>query len=623
METPLVVLCISSLLILSTQAVLTNIAHNCSRNSLFAPNSTYQANLNLVLSSLLENSRNEAGFYNSTAGQNTPEAVYGSFLCRGDLTPNNCEDCVRDASKSIIKSCPSQKTSIIWYDQCTLRYSNINFFSIMEVKPSMSGQNRENIEDPDHFIQFLKAKFESFVSRVVALYGASNTTRKFVTADSTFNKAKIYSFAQCSPDISAGDCGKCLREAIESLPSCCTGKIGGRVLFPSCSIRYEEYAFYATTSSSKSKGSLRTIIAIVVSVTFVVVAVVLSGLIYWFLKKKKGKKHFHFVDERNGSEVSTIEFLHFGLSTIEAATDHFLDNNQLGEGGFGVVYKGILPNGQTIAAKRLSKSSGQGVEEFKNEAESVAKLQHRNLVRLLGLCSEKEEKILVFEYMHNGSLDHHLFDAEKKGQLDWPRRYKIILGIARGLLYLHEDSRLRVIHRDLKASNVLLDENMIPKISDFGTARIFGADETLGNTNRIVGTYGYMSPEYINYGQISVKSDVFSFGVLILEIITGRKNSLSYESSCGEGLLGNAWRNWRSGTPLQIMDPALRDSCIEQEVIRCIDIGLLCVQEDMEDRPTMASVVVMLNSDSVSLQLPNQPAFTSCGKKQLSLTSST
>ncbi|CDP16212.1 unnamed protein product [Coffea canephora] len=308
------------------------------------------------------------------------------------------------------------------------------------------------------------------------------------------------------------------------------------------------------------------------------------------------------------AEISTAESLQYSLSAIQTATNNFSVANEIGEGGFGRVYKGVLANGQEVAVKRLSRSSGQGAEEFKNEIVVVAKLQHRNLVRLLGFCLEGEEKILIYEFVPNRSLDYFLFDSEKKRSLNWSRRYKIIGGIARGLLYLHEDSRLRIVHRDLKASNILLDGNMSPKIADFGMAKICGVDQSVGNTNRIAGTFGYMAPEYTRCGQFSVKSDVFSLGVVVLEIITGKKNSSFNVSEDSEGLLSYAWKHWRNGDPLALLDSSIGDSCIKNEVIQCVQVGLVCVEEEVSKRPTMASVVQMLNNSSVTLPTPHCPA---------------
>ncbi|XP_059639563.1 cysteine-rich receptor-like protein kinase 10 [Cornus florida] len=200
-------------------------------------------------------------------------------------------------------------------------------------------------------------------------------------------------------------------------------------------------------------------------------------------------------------------------------------------------------------------------------------------------------------------------DPEKQRQWDWSRRYNIIEGIARGMLYVYEDFQPRIIHRDLKASNILLDRKMNPKISDFGTAKIFGVDQSQRNTRTIARTFGYMPPEYIMHGKFSVKSDVFSFGVLVLEIISGKKNRYFHQSSSAESLSSYAWKQWRNGTPLELMDSTLKNSYSRNEVVRCIHIGLLCVQEDMVARPSMASVSVMLNSLSVSLPLPLEPAF--------------
>ncbi|XXG69630.1 hypothetical protein AAC387_Pa06g2442 [Persea americana] len=281
--------------------------------------------------------------------------------------------------------------------------------------------------------------------------------------------------------------------------------------------------------------------------------------------------------------------------------------SELGKGGFGLVYKGQLPNGQEIALKRLSKNSGQGIDEFKNEVKLIAKLQHKNLVKLLGYCISGEEKILIYEYMRNKSLDSLVFDQTRSIILDWRKRFNIIVGIARGILYLHEDSRLRIIHRDLKASNILLDDDMNPKISDFGMARIFGGNQTQANTNRVVGTYGYMAPEYAMDGLFSIKSDVFSFGVILLEIINGRRNNY-YSDSRSMNLIGHAWELWKEDRILELIDSSMSISTSTSEILRCIQVGLLCVQEKAIDRPNMSSVIYMLG-DERAMPLPKQPAF--------------
>ncbi|KAF8112051.1 hypothetical protein N665_0068s0018 [Sinapis alba] len=289
----------------------------------------------------------------------------------------------------------------------------------------------------------------------------------------------------------------------------------------------------------------------------------------------------------------------FELNTIATATNNFAFRNKLGSGGFGPVYKGVLENGMEIAVKRV----------VQDEVKLISKLQHRNLMRILGYCVESDEKMLVYEYLPNKSLDCFIFHEEQRAELDWPKRMEIIRGITRGILYLHQDSRLRIIHRDLKASNVLLDSEMIPKIADFGMARIFGGSQIRGSTSRVVGTYGYMSPEYAMEGHFSIKSDVYSFGVLILEIITGKRNSAFHEES--SNLVGHIWDVWNKGEAVQVIDKLMNQETIEESEV---NIGLLCVQENASDRPDMSSVVFMFGHNANDIPSPKHPAFTA-GRK--------
>ncbi|OMO52213.1 hypothetical protein COLO4_37352 [Corchorus olitorius] len=328
------------------------------------------------------------------------------------------------------------------------------------------------------------------------------------------------------------------------------------------------------------------------------------------LTGKHARKNRIGEDRLKKSNTAVEEFELLSFKKLVMATNNFDPTNKLGEGGFGPVYRGQFPDGQEIAVKRLSRASQQGLEEFMNEVELISKLRHRNLVKLLGCCTEGEEKMLVYEYLPNMSLDYFMFDPQRQAVVDWRKRFNIIEGIGRGLIYLHRDSGLRIIHRDLKASNILLDEDLNPKISDFGMARMFRSNEDQARTKRIVGTYGYMSPEYAMQGKFSEKSDVFSFGVLLLEIISGRKNTSFNNDRHALSLLDHAWRLWNEEKIWDMVDPGISDiPDFRLEILKCIHIGLLCVQNFVKERPNMATVVSMLNSEMENLPSPKPIAF--------------
>ncbi|XP_027364923.1 putative receptor-like protein kinase At4g00960 [Abrus precatorius] len=617
--------CLLSIIIFISQVSADNTTQNyhyfCNFNNRgnYTPNSSYHTNLNTLLSTLISDTQINYGFYNFSFGQST-DKVNAIGLCRGDVKPDECRSCLNGSRANLTQLCPDQKEAIGWYEdeKCMLRYSDRSIFNLEETGPAYYANNMKNATDLNQFNEDVRTLLDSLKS--TAALGDSRF--KYAAGNKSGpDDQVIYGLVQCTPDLSGSQCDDCLVQSIARIPiDCCKDKIGGRVVRPSCFMRFEtSFLFYgpaayvppsSNTTNPPSKGKSNTAtIAIAIAVPVVVVTVVVFIFICICLRASKSRTKFEIQQEGyDDDEIDISESLQFDFNTIRDATNDFSDSNKLGQGGFGTVYKGRLSNGKEIAVKRLSMQSSQGDVEFKNEVLLVAKLQHRNLVRLLGFCLEGRERLLVYEYVPNKSLDYFLFDRTKRAQLDWEKRYKIIVGAARGILYLHEDSQLRVIHRDLKASNILLDEEMNPKISDFGLARMFIVDQTHADTSRIVGTYGYMAPEYAMHGQFSMKSDVFSFGVLVLELVSGQRNTGIQHGESIEDLLSFAWRNWKDGRAANIVDPTLNSSS-QNEIMRCIHIGLLCVQENLAARPTMASVVLGLNSHSVTLAVPSEPAF--------------
>lgn len=373
--------------------------------------------------------------------------------------------------------------------------------------------------------------------------------------------------------------------------------------------------YESITGHHSSRRRLTLIIALTISsVVFLLVLILLFRI-------RKMRKHKRLKKVQEGDWEENLDLIIYDLATVATATNQFSFQNKIGEGGFGPVYRGILPTGQEVAIKRLSSDSAQGINELKNEVLLISKLQHRNLVKLLGCCIHEQEMMLIYEFMAQRSLDAFIFDKSRRHCLGWASRFKIIEGIARGLLYLHQDSRLRIIHRDLKASNILLDNEMVPKISDFGMARAFEHDQAEAHTRVVVGTYGYISPEYAIYGKYSVKSDVFSFGVLVLEITSGEKNNGFVHPESNMNLLEHVWKLWCEGNVLELLDNSMAQDVPVDEVTKCIQIGLLCVQQLPNDRPTMSFVLKMLDAERSALPYPNEPGFfidRSRGKASLS-----
>ncbi|KAL0799228.1 hypothetical protein Bca101_054403 [Brassica carinata] len=505
----------------------TYIYHMCYQRTTYSRNSTYFTNLRTLLSSLSSpNASYSTGFQNATSGQ-APDIVTGLFLCRGDLSPEVCRSCVAFSVSDIFNRCPNEREVVLFYDECMLRYSD-------SLSTTLSGGGEKKLRNNKNVTSSQFERFNDVVLSTLnqAMNDALASPRKFAVRKASVTASQtLYGLVQCTPDLTRGHCFTCLQKAINGLQ---TDSLGGSLLLPSCNSRFEIYPFFnesATTAPPRPRKSGNSKVLVVSIVVAIIVALLLLTAGYCFLKKRV-KKAYVTAPAFDGNEIASVDSLQLDYRIVQAATNNFTESNMIGRGGFGEVYKGTFSNGTEVAVKRLSKISGQGDAEFKNEVLVVAKLKHKNLVRLLGFCLEREERILVYEFLPNKSLDCFLF-----------------------------------------------------------------------------GQFGYMAPEYAMQGQYSIKSDVYSFGVSVLEIISGKKNSSFYQADGAHDLLSYAWRLWRNGTPLELMDPVLVNNFQMTEVVRCIHIGLLCVQEDPVDRPIISTIVLMLTSNSVTLPVPGEPGL--------------
>ncbi|PON39890.1 Cysteine rich receptor like kinase [Parasponia andersonii] len=597
-------------------------------NGNYTTNSPYQANLNRVLANLTSGDAfayGGVGFYNFSYGQDFDRVCVIGLCGGGDVEPDSCRSCLNQSAHLLTRVCPSQKEAIGGFDECMLRYSNRSLFGLMETSPRFhSWSNRDvSTNSTDQFSRDLRALFENLKSRAAN----GGFLGKYAAGSHSSDRA-LYGFAQCTPDLSQVDCRNCLDEAFgDFLGPNGTVRVGGRVVTPSCNFRYEVYPFYGledesdapptsrvqstppsspplTTKGKKSNKSRTIVIATVVSSVASVVLIISIG-VYSSVKNTIHKRDEDRPSFEAAEEIGNVEFLQFNFSTIRVATNNFSEENKFAQGAFGYVYRGKLCDGLNIIVKCFN-AENSCRDYFKNELLLGAKLQQRNLVRLLGFCSKGNKRFLIYEFLPQ-SLDRLIFDPllVEHSYLDWDTRYRIIRGIARGLLYLHEDCRFTIIHCDIKASKILLDEEMNPKISGFGLAKSIEVDRS-GDFSVLVGTFGYLDPEYMRSGIFSVKTDVYSFGVLLLEILSGQRSISSNHDGEREFLVTTAWRNWREGTALNLVDPQIRDSSEESEIMRCIHIGLLCVQTCSYARPTMSSVVHMLNCNCLSLPIPSE-----------------
>ncbi|KAG9449906.1 hypothetical protein H6P81_009871 [Aristolochia fimbriata] len=543
------------------------------------------------------------GWGDHAVGQTSPAPVYGLAQCFDYLSHMDCLLCFAECRTKLPRCLPATSARL-HLDGCFLRYDNYSFYGEYEDKVN----DERNCGDVDVAGRENQGELWNNLLNVTELATATavqNGGFAMVEARGRLGNS-LYGMAQCWKSLDIKGCRECLTNAEREMKGCFP-RTEGRVLNAGCFMRYSTEKFILTTQGNQNDkhgtSKVGIIVAIASSAT-VVTLLSICGACVGYRRVAKKRKEFRRLGKL--SSVVSHSSLNFKYETLEKATNYFEASRKLGQGGSGSVYKGTLPDGTVVAVKRLFFNTTQWVEEFFNEVNLLSGVEHRNLVKLLGCSIEGPESLLIYEYVPNKSLDHVLFDKEKPQLLSWQQRLDIVVGIAEGLAYLHSGAKTRIIHRDIKSSNVLLDENLNPKIADFGLVRGFSADKTHLSTG-IAGTLGYMAPEYLVRGQLTDKADVYSFGVLILEITCGRKNTV-YAQETGS-ILSTVWRNYRSNTLTESVDPKLKGNFPEQRARDVLQIGLLCTQALVSLRPSMHEVVNMLNNGHNTIPAPKQPPF--------------
>ncbi|XP_073140331.1 cysteine-rich receptor-like protein kinase 1 [Henckelia pumila] len=533
--------------------------------------------------------------------------IFGIFQCHVDLIPQDCHICFYEANKKLSACLPAVGGSI-FLEGCFLRYEQYNFFNETDQKID---HLTPLCHDPTDITndKYMKTEFANKVHQAVTeVTELAGSSKGFGASEGKSGLLGVYALGQCLENMEHKNCTQCLSDARAEIDNCLPGA-EGHVMNAGCYLRYSTTKFFsdsALAAQNKKKQGDHNNVAILVFTMLSIVLLLFSGLgAFIGYKIYASSKQAHRKVSRLPSSVSSSE-LNFKYEILEKATDFFHPTNKLGQGGAGSVYKGMLSDGTTVAVKRLFFNSRQWADEFFNEVHSVSGIRHKNLVRLLGCSIEGPESLLVYEFVPNKSLDQLLFDRKTSQLLSWDQRFNIILGIAEGIAHLHEGCKVKIIHRDIKSSNILVDDTLTPKVADFGLARRVAHNKTHISTG-VAGTIGYLAPEYLVQGCLTEKADIYAFGVLAIEIACGRKNSIFANDS--GSVLQCVWKNYKSKTITEAIDSKLKGEFQESEASRVLQIGLLCTQTRRLLRPSMTEVVQMLKTDDIVLPSPQQQPF--------------
>ncbi|KAG2243717.1 hypothetical protein Bca52824_094445 [Brassica carinata] len=532
-----------------------------------------------------------------------PQKMYFLSQCVSDLSPDECSLCWSRATDLLFNCFPSQGGRF-YLDGCFVRADNYSFYRepVTHQDIKLCGGDEES--SPEY-----KGLVKEMTKTIV---DTAPYSQGFSVAKKGVHGLTAYGLGICRPTLDEELCKLCLTDGALSATSC-SPATEGFVLNAGCYLRFSNYTFYNERELLSMSLTKEHVLHILV-ISVVCVLAIASG--FWcgkciYLRASPKKK----LKEKESKSVSNnSNLMCFKYSTLEKATNNFNESCKLGAGGYGEVFKGNLSDGREIAIKRLHITGKKPREEIHNEIDVISRCQHKNLVRLLGCCFTNMNSFIIYEFLANTSLDHILFNPEKKKELEWKKRRTIILGTAEGLEYLHE--ACKIIHRDIKASNILLDLKYKPKISDFGLAKFYpegGKDipspSPSPSPSPIAGTLGYMAPEYISKGILSHKIDVYSFGVLVLEITSGFRNNMFRSDNSLETLVTQVWKCYASDKMEEMIDKDMEEETDKTEVKRVMQIGLLCTQESPQLRPTMSKVIEMINSTDIVLPTPTKPPF--------------
>ncbi|KAL3323435.1 hypothetical protein AABB24_037862 [Solanum stoloniferum] len=455
----------------------------------------------------------------------TQQSVYAMVMCRKYMSKADCVSCF-DTSVSHITTCAGANGARVAYDGCFLRYESNNFYHEATSPANAEFCGNRTAHRP-HALNLVALELLNDLSmatpRICGFFAGTKKKEAGVT---------VYGVAQCAETITASDCQDCLTVAYTNIKGCLPKHAEGRALDGACFMRYSNRAFFPDNQITDirpflgeggSSNKKKVIIGGVVGGVGLLMIVLAVFLLYRQSRKPQAVER--------GNILGATELrgpVNYRFKDLKNATKDFNESNKLGEGGFGDVYKGTLKNGHVVAVKKLAMVSSRAKADFDTEVRLISNVHHRNLIRLLGCSNKGAELVLVYEYMANGSLERYLY-GDKQGMLNWKQRYDIIIGTARGLAYLHEQFHVCIIHRDIKSSNILLDDEFQPKIADFGLVRLLPGDQSHVST-KFAGTLGYTAPEYAIHGHLTEKVDVYGFGVVVLEIISGRRSNHMQET---------------------------------------------------------------------------------------------